>query len=86
MAMVDVSDGACRMLGFSREALLRIDPVALGLAERASSSNALADPAAIGAVREHDIVETELLRADGQGACRSRSAGSCSSARASRAC
>ncbi len=34
MAMVDVSDGACRMLGFSRDALLRIDPVALGLATR----------------------------------------------------
>ncbi|QJE00460.1 EAL domain-containing protein [Massilia forsythiae] len=34
MAMIDVSDGACRMLGFSRDALLRIDPVALGLAER----------------------------------------------------
>jgi diguanylate cyclase (GGDEF)-like protein/PAS domain S-box-containing protein len=65
MAMLDVSDGACRMLGFSREALLRIDPVALGLAERAQ----LDRYAELGAhVREHDIVETELLRADGQGA------------------
>ena len=26
MKMIDVSDGACRMLGFSRDALLRIDP------------------------------------------------------------
>jgi diguanylate cyclase (GGDEF)-like protein/PAS domain S-box-containing protein len=65
MAMVDVSDGACRMLGFSREALLRIDPVALGLAERAQLER-YADPGS--APREHDIVETELLRADGQGA------------------
>lgn len=64
MAMVDVSDGACRMLGFSREALLRIDPVALGLAERAQLER-YADPAS--APREHDMVETELLRSDGQG-------------------
>ena len=65
MSMIDVSDGACRMLGFSRDALLRIDPVALGLAERAQLER-YADPAS--APREHDIVETELLRADGQGA------------------
>ncbi|WP_036176045.1 EAL domain-containing protein [Massilia sp. 9096] len=65
MAMVDVSDGACRMLGFSRDALLRIDPVALGLAERAQLER-YGDP--VSASHEHDIVETELLRADGQGA------------------
>jgi diguanylate cyclase (GGDEF)-like protein/PAS domain S-box-containing protein len=65
MAMLDVSDGACRMLGFSRDALLRIDPVALGLAEKAQLER-YADVAS--APREHDIVETELLRADGQGA------------------
>jgi len=65
MSMLDVSDGACRMLGFSREALLRIDPVALGLAERAQLER-YADTAS--APREHDIVETELLRSDGQGA------------------
>jgi diguanylate cyclase (GGDEF)-like protein/PAS domain S-box-containing protein len=64
MSMIDVSDGACRMLGFSREALLRIDPVALGLAERAQLER-YTDPGS--APREHDIVETELLRADGQG-------------------
>jgi diguanylate cyclase (GGDEF)-like protein/PAS domain S-box-containing protein len=65
MAMVDVSDGACRMLGFSRDALLRIDPVALGLAQR-DQLDRYADPDA--SRHEHDIVETELLRADGQGA------------------
>jgi diguanylate cyclase (GGDEF)-like protein/PAS domain S-box-containing protein len=64
-AMVDVSDGACRMLGFSREALLRIDPVALGLATREQLERLLH---AGGKPREHDMVETELLRADGQGA------------------
>jgi diguanylate cyclase (GGDEF)-like protein/PAS domain S-box-containing protein len=65
MAMVDVSDGACRMLGFSREALLRIDPVALGLATREQLQRVLRED---GAPREHDVVETDLLRADGQGA------------------
>jgi diguanylate cyclase (GGDEF)-like protein/PAS domain S-box-containing protein len=74
MAMVDVSDGACRMLGFSREALLRIDPVALGLATRDQLQRLLdAGAAAPGAAPQvgaqgNDIVETELLRADGQGA------------------
>jgi diguanylate cyclase (GGDEF)-like protein/PAS domain S-box-containing protein len=65
MAMVDVSDGACRMLGFSREALLRIEPVALGLATREQLGRLLRGD---GTPREHDIVETELLRAGGQGA------------------
>jgi diguanylate cyclase (GGDEF)-like protein/PAS domain S-box-containing protein len=65
MAMVDVSDGGCRMLGFSREALLRIDPVALGLATREHLQGLLREE---GPPREHDVVETDLLRADGQGA------------------
>ncbi|MFC0254641.1 EAL domain-containing protein [Massilia consociata] len=78
MAMVDVSDGACRMLGFSREALLRIDPVALGLGTRELLERHLAAdaPAARQGEEEKvefgalpgDIVETELLRAGGQGA------------------
>jgi diguanylate cyclase (GGDEF)-like protein len=53
------------MLGFSREALLRIDPVALGLATREQLERHLATDAA---AHESDIVETELLRADGRGA------------------
>jgi diguanylate cyclase (GGDEF)-like protein/PAS domain S-box-containing protein len=65
MAMVDMNDGACRMLGFSRDALLRIDPVALGLATREQLDRLLQGD---GAPREHDVVETELLRAGGQGA------------------
>jgi diguanylate cyclase (GGDEF)-like protein/PAS domain S-box-containing protein len=68
MAMVDVNDGACRMLGFSREALLRIEPVALGLATREQLERHLAAGAGAAAAHEGDIVETELLRADGRGA------------------
>ncbi|KQQ87317.1 EAL domain-containing protein [Massilia sp. Leaf139] len=65
LALVDVSDGACRMLGFSREALLRIDPVALGLTTAAQLERHLATN---GAAHETDIAETELLRAGGEGA------------------
>ncbi|NNG25236.1 EAL domain-containing protein [Telluria aromaticivorans] len=90
MAIVDVSDGACRMLGFSRDALLRIDPVALGLGTRellerhlAADAPAAKAFASLGVAVEDaeagehhpqfdtlpgDIVETELLRAGGQGA------------------
>jgi diguanylate cyclase (GGDEF)-like protein/PAS domain S-box-containing protein len=69
MAMVDVSDGACRMLGFSRDALMRIDPVALGLASREQLERMLGEGEGKGAhgAREGDIVETELLRAGGEG-------------------
>jgi diguanylate cyclase (GGDEF)-like protein/PAS domain S-box-containing protein len=48
MALADVSDGACRMLGYSREQLLRADPASLGL-----------DPHG-----RLETVETELQRAD----------------------
>ena len=69
MAMVDVSEGACRMLGFSRDALLRIDPVALGLASRTQLERHLGEtaPQEKKAEPEADIVETELLRAGGEG-------------------
>jgi len=66
MAMIDVSQGACRMLGFSRDALLRIDPVALGLATRQQLERHLGG-AAQGEPPEVDIVETDLLRAGGEG-------------------
>ncbi|MDB5747071.1 MAG: diguanylate cyclase [Massilia sp.] len=65
LALVDVSDGACRMLGFSRDALLRIDPVALGLTTAVQLERHLATN---GAAHEADILETELLRAGGEGA------------------
>ena len=64
LSLVDVSDGACRMLGFSREALLRIDPVALGLTTAAQLERHLATN---GAAHEADIAETQLLRAGGEG-------------------
>jgi diguanylate cyclase (GGDEF)-like protein/PAS domain S-box-containing protein len=69
MAMVDVSEGACRMLGFSRDALLRIDPVALGLSTRTQLERLLGGGAAHDreSESEADIVETELLRAGGEG-------------------
>ncbi|MDY0975347.1 EAL domain-containing protein [Massilia sp. CFBP9012] len=69
MAMVDVSEGACRMLGFSRDALLRIDPVALGLATRTQLERLLGGGAAHDGESESeaDIVETDLLRAGGEG-------------------
>jgi diguanylate cyclase (GGDEF)-like protein/PAS domain S-box-containing protein len=60
MAIVDVSEGACRMLGYQRDALLRIDPVRLGLAKQGQLKHH-ARP------REHDVEETELLCVDGHG-------------------
>ena len=68
MAMVDVSQGACRMLGFSRDALLRIDPVALGLATRSQLARHLGETAGKQEGEpEADIVDTELMRAGGEG-------------------
>ncbi|MEH6437005.1 EAL domain-containing protein [Massilia sp. DD77] len=67
MAMVDVSDGACRMLGFSRDALMRIEPVALGLASRAQLERLMGHAEAKKDEPREDIVETELLRAGGEG-------------------
>ncbi|HZV63439.1 MAG TPA: EAL domain-containing protein, partial [Telluria sp.] len=62
MAVVDVSEGACRMLGYSRNDLLRIDPVMLGLATR-NQLERQADPGRDPA-RDRDVLETELARAD----------------------
>jgi diguanylate cyclase (GGDEF)-like protein/PAS domain S-box-containing protein len=61
MAIVDVSEGACRMLDYRRDELLRIDPVKLGLAKHGQ----LERHARPHGPREHDVVETELVRADG---------------------
>ena len=64
MAFVDVNEGACRMLGYSREALLAIGPEELGLAsagelagQAARSDDGRGDP---------DLIEAQLARADGQ--------------------
>jgi len=62
MALMDVNDGACRMLGYTREQLLALDPVALGLA----SVEELAGHAARHAdsVSHPDLVEGALVRTD----------------------
>jgi diguanylate cyclase (GGDEF)-like protein/PAS domain S-box-containing protein len=62
MTLVDVSDGACRMLGYGRDALLCADPCGFGLATRTqleNQANPRRDP-----VRDPDLVEAELTRAD----------------------
>ncbi len=62
MKLVDVNEGACRMLGYSRAQMLDIAPAALGLvtpdelmhqAQRSS-----------GAKGEPELIEAELVRAD----------------------
>ena len=65
MAIVDVSEGACRMLGYRRDELLRLDPAKLGLATHSQLARhaQLRSP-----LREHDVVETELVRTGGSGA------------------
>ena len=63
MTFVDVNEGACRMLGYAREALLAIAPEELGLAsagdlarQAARSDDGKGDP---------DLIEAQLQRADG---------------------
>ncbi len=67
MALVDVNDGACRMLGYSRDALLAHDAGGAGpghaRAARAPHRRGRAERPA----REPDLVETELLRAGDEG-------------------
>jgi diguanylate cyclase (GGDEF)-like protein/PAS domain S-box-containing protein len=62
MALIDVNDGACRMLGYTREQLLAINPVALGLAGAEDLAAHAARPADSAA--HPDLVEGTLVRAD----------------------
>ncbi|HEX8614563.1 MAG TPA: EAL domain-containing protein [Telluria sp.] len=62
MDVVDVNDGACRMLGYRREELLRLDPTVYGLAARGQLA-CQADPAR-DVLRYPDLVEDQLTRAD----------------------
>lgn len=62
MTLVDVNDGACRMLGYARDDLLAIAPVTLGLAtsdeltrQAARTDDGHGDP---------DLIEAKLTRAD----------------------
>jgi len=62
-AIVDVNDGACRMLALDRAALLAMAPAQLGLDSAAALAQAPVVPG--GERREPDMVETRLSRADG---------------------
>ena len=66
MTVCDVSEGACRMLGYRRDALLHGDPARLGLATHAQLQHHA--QRGDGALSEPEIVETELVRADGSAA------------------
>jgi diguanylate cyclase (GGDEF)-like protein/PAS domain S-box-containing protein len=61
MTLLDVNDGACRMLGFTREQLLAVAPAALGLAtpeelaQQAARTDDGGDP---------ELIEAKLRRAD----------------------
>ncbi len=56
MKVVDINDGACRMLGYRREQLLALDPTSYGLAHQADPNRAKA--------RDPNLVDTELTRSD----------------------
>ena len=62
MALVDVNQGACRMLGYDRGALLSIDPAQFGLASAAEL--ALLSAREAGGEREPDLVEGRFTRAN----------------------
>ena len=63
LALVDINDGACRMLGYQRQPLLESDPERLGLGTQAVLAQHVADAAASQAAPE--LQEMELLRQDG---------------------
>jgi diguanylate cyclase (GGDEF)-like protein/PAS domain S-box-containing protein len=62
IALKDVNDGACRMLGYDRAELLRLDPCAIGLGSHAQLARQ-ADPRRDDAMQA-DLLDAELLRAD----------------------
>ena len=62
MRLEDANDGACRMLGYTRDQLLAIDPVALGLANPDELAQQAARAGEGSAVP--DLIEAQLLRAD----------------------
>ena len=59
MALVDANEGACRMLGYAKEALLAAGPAQIGLASDAELARQAAR-----AGGEPDLVEGKLVRAD----------------------
>ncbi len=61
MTVVDVNDGACRMLGYKRAELLHLDPIVYGLSHSGQlerQANPERDP-----VRDPDLVDTQLTSA-----------------------
>ncbi|MGO4379153.1 EAL domain-containing protein [Pseudoduganella sp. RAF53_2] len=64
--LVDVNDGACRMLGYGREQLLALEPARIGLGGREVLEQCAesAREAANTASRAPELFETELTRAD----------------------
>jgi diguanylate cyclase (GGDEF)-like protein/PAS domain S-box-containing protein len=67
LTLVDVNEGACRMLGHQRSQLLTLEPGRLGLGGREALA-AVAERAGEAAAAPHrapDLTEMELLRSDG---------------------
>jgi diguanylate cyclase (GGDEF)-like protein/PAS domain S-box-containing protein len=65
MRVVDMNEGACRMLGYSRHELLGQDPEHVGLAgKEALQQYALVHANEAIQVRAPELIETELLRQD----------------------
>eukprot|EP01034_Spumella_vulgaris_P035235 gene35234-43449_t len=65
LALVDVNDGACRMLGYARPQLLALEPERIGLGARDSLQlHCNAAMTTVGTARAPELVETELTRQD----------------------
>jgi diguanylate cyclase (GGDEF)-like protein/PAS domain S-box-containing protein len=62
MTLLDVSEGACRLLGYGRHELLGADPVRLGLATRAQlEREALRSPSVLHGGPAPELVQAELI-------------------------
>jgi diguanylate cyclase (GGDEF)-like protein len=65
LALVDVNDGACRMLGYARPQLLALEPERIGLGARDSLQvHCNAAMTTVGTARAPELVDTELTRQD----------------------
>ncbi|WP_228893890.1 EAL domain-containing protein [Pseudoduganella aquatica] len=63
LTLVDVNDGACRMLGYERAQLLALEPERIGLGQRADL-RAHCRAVLAATVRTPELLETELTRQD----------------------
>jgi diguanylate cyclase (GGDEF)-like protein/PAS domain S-box-containing protein len=65
LALVDVNDGACRMLGYGRAPLLALEPARIGLGTRENlQAYCTAAMATVAAARAPELMEAELTRQD----------------------